>query len=187
MTLVVESKTEQTETVGIYQGNPLFSSELQVMQELEKILGCPIPVVAVNHWRTFGFEVHNNHVIKLSIHKMGLSDLPESIEKLNHLQELYLGHNKLTQLPEGIGNLHDLRTLVLDHNEITGVPDTLGNLQKLHTLDLSNNKLKTLPIGFYTMKSLRMVDIGGNLPLKIPTMVERWLVRLRQIGGTIFR
>src|SRR4030042_174482 len=144
MTLVVEPKTEQTEEVGVYQGATIATSNIEVIQELEKIVGRPIPLLPVNHWRTFSFEVFEKHVIKLAIHKMNLTNLPESIGKLHSLQELYLGHNKLTQLPETLGNLHHLRVLILDHNEIAGVPDTLGNLHKLHTLDLSNNKLITL-------------------------------------------
>ncbi len=187
MTVVLSSKPEQTEEVGTYQGVSLVASEIQVMFELEKILGRTIPLASVTHWHSVGVEVHNKHVIKLAIHNMGLIYLPESIDKLEHLQDLYLGHNKLTQLPESIGNLRHLRIFVLDHNELANVPDNLGHLQKLHTLDLSSNKLKSLPIAFYTMKSLRMVDLGGNHDLRIPLLVERWLVSLRQIGGTIFR
>ncbi len=187
MTVVISSKPEQTETSGNYQSVPLIESELQVMQELEKILGRPIPLATITHWHTFGFEVHNKHVIKLAIHNTGLTSLPEAIGKLEYLQDLYVGHNKLTALPETIGNLRHLRVLAVDHNEISEIPDNLGNLQALHTLDLSSNKLKSLPIAFYTMKSLRTVDLGGNPNLRIPLLVERWLVGLRQIGGTIFR
>lgn len=175
------------EEIGNYQGIPLVVSELQVMLDLEKILGRPIPVASVSHWHTFGFEAHKHHVIKLSIHNMGLTSLPDSIGNLEYLQELHVGHNKLTTLPESIGNLRHLGTLAIDHNEITAVPDNLGHLNQLHTLDLSANQLRSLPIAFYTMKSLRMVDLGGNPNLRIPLLIERWLVGLRQIGGTIFR
>ncbi len=187
MTVVVSSKPEQAEEAGRYQGVPLVDLELQVMLELEKMLGRPIPLAPITHWHTFGFEARPPHVIKLAIHNQGLTELPDSIAKLEYLEDLYVGHNKLTTLPEVIGNLRHLRTLALDHNALTAVPDHLGQLQKLHTLDLSSNQLRTLPIAFYTMKSLRTVDLGGNPNLRIPLLVERWLVGLRQIGGTIFR
>ncbi len=187
MTVVISKNPDMNEEVGNYQGVPLVASEVQVMVDLEKIIGRPIPVATVTHWHTFGFEAREQHVIKLSIHNMGLAHLPDSIDKLEFLQELHIGHNKLTQLPESIGNLRHLRTLAIDHNEISAIPDNLGELQTLHTLDLSANQLRTLPIAFYTMKSLRMVDLGNNPNLRIPLLIERWLVGLRQIGGTIFR
>ncbi len=187
MTVVISKNPDLNEEAGNYQGVPLVAPELQVMLDLEKILSRPIPVTTVTHWHTFGWEAHKGHVIKLSIHNMGLTQLPDSIDKLEYLQELHVGHNKLTQLPESIGNLRHLRTLAVDHNELSAIPDNLGQLHALHTLDLSSNQLRTLPIAFYTMKSLRMVDLGGNPNLRIPLLIERWLVGLRQIGGTIFR
>jgi len=162
-------------------------SEMQVMYELERMVGRPIPPASIIHWRSFGFEANAGRIIKLAIYNQGITQIPETIGQLKKLQELYLGHNKLTHLPESLGNLYQLRTLTLEHNELTSVPDNLGQLQKLHTLDLSANQLKSLPIAFYTMKSLRMIDLGGNQNLRIPLLVERWLVGIRQKGGTIFR
>ncbi len=188
MTVVISQNPNlNDEAAGNYQGVPIVASELQVMLDLEKNLGRPIPVATVTHWHAFGFDAKKGHVIKLSIHNQGLTSLPDSIDKLEHLQELHIGHNKLTTLPDSIGNLRHLRTLAIDHNEIVAIPDNMGLLSTLHTLDLSSNQLRSLPIAFYTMKSLRMVDLGGNPNLRIPLLIERWLVSLRQMGGTIFR
>ncbi|CAL5092876.1 unnamed protein product [Urochloa decumbens] len=101
----------------------------------------------------------------LGIHCYDITELPEDIGNLQHLQTLDIGGSGIKKLPRSIGHLQKLvRLLVTTHVEL---PDEIGNLQALqelsHTGYFSVNfverlrcltKLKTLGIDLPTGENL---------------------------------
>ncbi|MHA1369643.1 MAG: leucine-rich repeat domain-containing protein [Promethearchaeota archaeon] len=96
----------------------LLAAEHDAMQDIENLLGEPIPKVSKVEWNTFGFVAENGHVVQLGLYKKGLTSLPETVGNLENLKELHLDGNKVTSLPETIGNLKSLEKLYIGWNSL---------------------------------------------------------------------
>ena len=96
----------------------VIPEQAKVLEELEKIIGNPIPQ---------------------------LTTLPESFGNLKSLQNLYLYANKLTILPESFGNPQSLKELYLNRNKLMDLLDSFNSLKSLQRLDLKLNELEYLP------------------------------------------
>lgn len=59
--------------------------------------------------------------------------------KFNHLQIITAANLGLTQIPESIEKFSSLHTLDLNSNELKDLPASLGNLTSLRLLNLRNN------------------------------------------------
>ena len=96
-------------------------------------------------------------VTEIDFSNRGITELPEEIGDLIHLQKLNLSYNNITSLPSTICNLVNLKELYLTRNNITKLPSGIGNLQQLNVLDISYNSLVKIPreIGlFINLESL---------------------------------
>lgn len=172
------------------------NEQFKALEDLEKILGKPIPFVEKFNDRTrFGAFINkNDKILALALCKcnlthipksvmklkdlivLNLSDnllisLPESIENLKLLRDLDLHYNKLSTLPNTIGNLSDLKRLDLWRNDLTTLPDSIGNLKMLDFFHLSENRISTLPESFANLKSLKSIDIDTNNLLNLPESI----------------
>jgi Leucine-rich repeat (LRR) protein len=90
-----------------------------------------------------------------------LTELPESIGKLQSLHRLNVSHNSLRALY--VGSLKKLVRLHANHNELTELPNILG-CKSLEELDLSHNPIQTLP---------------SDLPLQLMNL---WNLRVDEAG-----
>lgn len=131
---------------------------------------------------------------ELDLHRLGLTKLPESFEKLRYLKELQLQENYLTEVPESIrqltgleylrldvnrlsvlpefiGELKELKELHLDNNRLIGLPDSVGNLTNLQVLYLYSNRLKALPESIRNLQALRILSLHSNDELGLPREV----------------
>ncbi|KAL9333411.1 hypothetical protein Peur_073550 [Populus x canadensis] len=77
-------------------------------------------------------------------HNSFIGEIPESIGKLNALQQLNFSHNSLTgYIQPSLGNLANLESLDLSSNLLTGrIPMQLADLTFLSVLNLSHNQLE---------------------------------------------
>ncbi|XP_011015170.1 PREDICTED: receptor-like protein 12 [Populus euphratica] len=77
-------------------------------------------------------------------HNSFIGEIPESIGKLNALQQLNFSHNSLTgYVQPSLGNLANLESLDLSSNLLTGrIPMQLADLTFLSVLNLSHNQLQ---------------------------------------------
>ena len=91
-----------------------------------------------------------------------LSELPEALGQLTHLQLLDLRGNQLTELPEAIGQLTQLRLLNLNENELTELPEAIGQLTQLQSLNLEENQLTELPEVIGQLEHLTKLKLDGN-------------------------
>ncbi|KKM74291.1 hypothetical protein LCGC14_1401740, partial [marine sediment metagenome] len=113
---------------------------IKVLRELERKIGKSLsPVVELN-WDTLGVKFLDTDVIGLGLYGCNLNDLPESIGKLNSLEELFLARNNLKTLPESVGNLKSLRILDLRYN-IMEKFTFFSNLQSVQELYIGFNNL----------------------------------------------
>src|SRR5258706_1052558 len=76
----------------------------------------------------------------LSVRFMNLTELPESLRELTHLQSLDLWENRLESLPEWLTGLTQLRAVDLSGNRLTTLPEWLCTFAELHSLDLYGNE-----------------------------------------------
>ncbi|MHA1700280.1 MAG: leucine-rich repeat domain-containing protein [Promethearchaeota archaeon] len=151
----------------------LFVPEHEAMQDIENLLGGPIPLVSEVGDRTFGFISENGHVIKLGLYEKGLDLLPENIGNLTKLQGLYLDKNKLSRIPSSIGKLQDLEKLSLWKNQLTSLVRTIGNLTSLKDLWLSENKLTDLPETIGLLINLKGLDLSYNSISSLPETISK--------------
>ena len=97
-----------------------------------------------------------------------LTELPESLRQLTHLQKLDLSNNQLTTLPDWLGSLTQLDKLIISSNHLTTLPDTIGQLGKLRLLDLSSNQLRSLPDSIGQLRDLKWLSLSHNKLTRLP-------------------
>ena len=101
----------------------------------------------------------------LDLSNKGLTEIPESIGKLEKLERLHLNDNKLSSLPESIGNLVRLYELTLNNNQLSSLPESIGNLTSLYDLKLRNNRFSdasSLPNSIGNLTQLSSIELRGN-------------------------
>ncbi|MFX1524938.1 MAG: leucine-rich repeat domain-containing protein [Promethearchaeota archaeon] len=167
----------------------LKPEEVEILQELENLIGKTIPRVEDIGESTFGIKIVNKHIIQLKIHgrvleKRGkkLRVLPESIGNLKSLRLLYLPYNFIKEIPESIGNLTSLRYLNFRSNKIKLVPESIGNLKSLEILILDGNNLTTnLPESIGNLISLKELYLKGSQLTMLPESIGN-LISLRYLS-----
>jgi Leucine-rich repeat (LRR) protein len=183
--------------------NALAPAQAKVLDELETILGKPLPLLDKIRWDVVGIQVEHEHIIGLGLVSCGLKELPASIGDLESLERLSLVNNYLKTLPDTIGNLkalknlnlstnkfsefpasiaelRSLRTLILGVNHITSLPDTFSQLALLQTLWMNSNQLTTLPASFGELQSLQNLNFYHNRLLTLPESIGK-LTTLRTL------
>ncbi|KAI3793186.1 hypothetical protein L1987_35801 [Smallanthus sonchifolius] len=102
--------------------------------------------------------------------------IPESIGKLQNLQELYLDTNHLSGIiPRSLGNLSLVTIVAFGGNNLEGtIPSTIGSCKSLIVLDLDENKLSgSVPKELFQLSSLSigldlsLNNLSGVLPQEI--------------------
>ena len=81
----------------------------------------------------------------------GLTEIPEEIGTLTHLESLSFERANITEIPDSICNLTMLRTLNLKRTGISNLPDDIGNLSELTYLDISETAVTDLPESIYAL------------------------------------
>ncbi len=99
-------------------------------------------------WKIEG-ERHRSGINEFYLRNMRLTEIPETIGQLVHLEKLDIGgdyyskemNNRLTALPPSIGNLRQLKWLDVSNNLLADLPDSLVQLKQLIKLNLDGNPL----------------------------------------------
>jgi len=125
---------------------------------------------------------------RLSLTRLGLTELPKAVCELTHLRELNLQGNKLRSLPQALSQLTNLEKLYLAGNRFTSVPECIRDLKKLNRLGFYRNQLKRLPEWIGELKELRYLGVAKNRLQELPGSVDQ-LVQLqefRAFGNDLF-
>jgi len=72
------------------------------------------------------------------------------------------GSNPLKKLPESISKLQKLEEIYATNCELESLPELFVNLKNLETLDLSMNKISKLPKSIKKLKKLKRLNLKGN-------------------------
>jgi Leucine-rich repeat (LRR) protein len=115
--------------------------------------------------RLYGAIDPRDEDLKKPLPKSKIKTLPETITKLQNLEELDLGRNALTAVPDHVAALKGLKRLKLDYNTIHEIPPFVGELKNLQELSICSNGRVTLPHSLNNLKGLKVSM--GNSSLKI--------------------
>eukprot|EP00284_Hemiselmis_tepida_P008217 CAMPEP_0174927172 /NCGR_PEP_ID=MMETSP1355-20121228/17991_1 /TAXON_ID=464990 /ORGANISM="Hemiselmis tepida, Strain CCMP443" /LENGTH=294 /DNA_ID=CAMNT_0016173261 /DNA_START=72 /DNA_END=956 /DNA_ORIENTATION=- len=119
---------------------------------------------------------------RLKLPRNKLERVPDSLARLQALQQLDLSGNRLGSLPEIFMGMGKLKELSLARNLLTVVPGSVAALESLKMLDLSGNKLVTLPDGIGGLKNLEDLDVSTN---KLTRLLDdcAGMERLRRVNA----
>jgi Leucine-rich repeat (LRR) protein len=90
-----------------------------------------------------------------------VSELPDEMNDLHHLEILNLSHNIFKIFPINL-NLSNLKILNLSNNNITIITSNIKKLKQLETLILSNNEIEILPAEFGELEKLKDLFLHTN-------------------------
>jgi hypothetical protein len=108
---------------------------------------------------------------KLNLRYNQLSELPDSINRLQNLSELDLSDNSLSELPDSITRLQNLSQLYLSSNQLNELPDSIFRLQNLSLLYLDSNQLRELPDSIFRLQNLSRLDLSYNQLSELPNSI----------------
>jgi hypothetical protein len=100
-----------------------------------------------------------------------LSELPDSITRLQNLSQLHLRNNQLSELPDSIIHLQNLSELDLSSNHLSELPDSIIHLQNLSYLDLRNNQLRELLDSIGNLQNLSELYLSYNQLRELPDSI----------------
>lgn len=113
------------------------------------------------------------HLERLDLSGNQLESLPDSLNRLTGLQRLNLSSNQLTSLPESLGLLVDLQRLSLPGNQLASLPESIGKLRDLQWLDLSGNRLTCVPDSLGQLTGMQSLNFSGNQLSSLPDSIGR--------------
>lgn len=164
----------------------IIPEELAVLDQLEKILGEPVPIIQEFDWDwdnvSSGYMINSGILIELTetptithlrIPGKLLASLPANIVQLKNLVELDLGRNQLSSFPETKGQLVNLGSLLLHENNLLSLPDSIGQLTSLQFLFLSFNKLEKFPDCIRHLINLKVLYVNSNVLHTIPDWIPQ--------------
>lgn len=106
---------------------------------------------------------HFRDIKKLELNDCSIGEIsPESIAKLNSLENLSIKNDLIIIIPSEIGSLMNLTVLHLNGNDIEDVSDDLSTLNNLRELHLHDNQIKKIPtklaLWFPVLKDLKILN-----------------------------
>ena len=181
------SMETRREGLGVYVVTMLKGEESPGLNDLPESISerrfsqLPIPLqkALINHKKTRELEIKEDvkqwlpeielleNLVYLKI-QGGLTELPESISKLENLQVLDLSMNKLKQLPVSFSQLKKLRYLYLSFTDLQSFPDVLLSLPELRKLDLGHNFFTEIPAKINKLDNLIELDLSGSKITSMP-------------------
>ncbi|CAI5485981.1 unnamed protein product [Closterium sp. Naga37s-1] len=132
-----------------------------------------------------GFDLPQLRQLRLHFTK-GLTALPETITRLQHLTSLVIDHaSQLASLPDGIEALSRLRILRLSHcSALQHLPSSLTRLTCLHELNAKGAGIRALPPNMAQLSRLRKLYLGGckqlqALPESLTDLTMLWFMGIK--------
>ncbi len=119
---------------------------------------------------------HSYESLALNLSNLGLTELPEQVYELTHLELLVLGNpgdlnpNRIDKLDRRIGGLDHLKRLHYSNNGLYQLPNLVPLLSGLEELDISYNNLEELPYQLFDMPNLKIINFFNN-PMQDPPIL----------------
>ncbi|GEM_PF-1271684 len=109
---------------------------------------------------------------KVSLQRLGVSEIPSSIGKMTQLTSLDLSGNPLSDLPIELGGLLELDELNLADCRFESVPQAVLNLNQLSAIALDDNQLQRFPEELSILRNLRVLVLNGNPVGTVPGSIS---------------
>jgi len=145
--------------------------QIEVIHELEDLLGIKIRFKTIFHLFEQGFVLHKGIIKGLVLDSLDLEELPEPVRKLKSLVMLKLLGNRLKTLPEWIGEFRNLKSLQVQNNQLNSLPDAIGKLSSLEIISLYNNKLEEIPDSIGNLRFLKRLELQENRLKALPDSI----------------
>jgi hypothetical protein len=105
-------------------------------------------------------KTYGERLRDLYINNVGLTEIPDSIGKLENLITLNLSFNKISKVSTELSKLTKLYVLALSENKITNLPDCFANLRRLGEIYLDHNStLAELPDSLFNLRNLEKIQL----------------------------
>ncbi|GAA4271665.1 hypothetical protein U6A24_13850 [Aquimarina gracilis] len=153
-----------------------YNANLDTENTLTKIAELPIEFLNLkgNHIKTLPKNITKLESLKdfnLSHNRLKGNQNYELLGLLPNLYSLWIDHNQLTELPNSIGKINQIRFLYIDHNDLQELPEAMSTM-KTWVVHAGYNKFKELPGVFTKMPALFMVHMNNNDITTIPKVYE---------------
>ena len=112
------------------------------------------------------------NILSLILDKNNISELPENVHELYHLERLSIAENSLIELPHNFGDFMFLSHLDLSDNKLANLPDSFGKLGNCITeLNLKGNRLERLPSTITKFVRVKNMNISDNNLRSLPGLL----------------
>jgi len=116
--------------------------------------------------------------LHLYVNNNRLSELPDEIGALDHVEFFYCEFNQLSTLPAALAGMDGLVAMYFTGNRFTEIPAFVYDMARLTKLQFSKNQITELPPALGRMKELRHLSLAGNRIAVLPDSIAN-LAKLR--------
>jgi len=169
--LLLESNNPIDHDIALAMAN----SDLELQEVAMHIIKLPVYKSVFSKALDFSWFVESEqtqNTTEISLSKLKLEKIPDSVFLLRNLEKLYLSTNRIKSISESLGRLKKLKYLDISENQLISLPKSIGNLKRLIGLHLSYNKLTSIPDSIGEMKSLEYFRIDSNQLGTIPKSIS---------------
>lgn len=99
---------------------------------------------------------------EVNLSSNNLTEIPPFILELPRLKVLHIAENRLTSIPESIGRLTTLERLYVGKNCLTSIPRQISQISGLKILSVANNQLQSVPVEMANLTSLVCLQLHQN-------------------------
>ncbi|QEE14788.2 leucine-rich repeat domain-containing protein [Promethearchaeum syntrophicum] len=142
---VLKIHRNQSEELMNYNGQALVKSNVEVLIELEHLIGKPA-----------SYRVVDYNIVALGIR--------------GHLKNNF---NRIDKLPENIGNLTNLEYLTIENQNISELPPSFSKLTNLIRIHIDSIKLKSIDLPFQHFSKLQILYITYCGLSELPMNIEK--------------
>jgi len=158
-----------------------IDSGVDVIDELEELLGKDFTISTNSLGNAPTILIKGGKIIGLDLSHQKLKEIPDCVQRLDHLEILDMVGNVIEGLPDWIGKLTSLKKIIAVANKIKTVPESIGQLTSLQFLDLSISEIEELPNSIGNLKSLKELLLYSNKIKELPDTIGN-LSNLEQIS-----
>ena len=113
----------------------------------------------------------NEGLKRLNLQFNLLKRIPDSIKKLDTVEEVDLSDNLFKRFPAAITTLPSLKVLLVKQNEVRNVSPKIGSMKVLRELHLDKNRIEKLPVELGQLKTLTVLSLSDNALAAFPEII----------------
>ena len=113
-----------------------------------------------------------NKILKVSLVKQELKNIPDEVFICKNLIALDLSNNNIKKVSDKINNLKKLQKINLSYNKIISIFDNECIFPELKELHLQNNRITEIPKNILCFTELRKLNLGNNMITKLIDKME---------------